>query len=69
MRRLFLLSTLALAGCELDELLNPTPMCPKRIAVDTLGWLVIIKNDVRTDSIPVTGNSREVCTTTRQVAP
>jgi len=53
----------------LGELLNPTPMCPKRIAVDTLGWIVIIKNGVRTDSLPATGNAREVCTTTRQVAP
>jgi len=69
MRGLLLLSVAFLTGCELGELLNPTPMCPKRVAVDTLGWIVIIKNGVRTDSLPATGNAREVCTTTRQVAP
>jgi hypothetical protein len=69
MRRLLLLSCLTLAGCELGELLNPTPMCSKRIAVDTLGWVVIIKNGVRTDSLPATGNAREVCTTTRHTTP
>ena len=69
MRRLALALTLTLAGCELDELLHPTPMCPKRVAVDTLGWIVIIKNGVRTDSLPATGNAREVCTTTRHTTP
>ena len=67
--RVALLLCLTLSGCELDELLNPTPMCPKRIAYDTLGSAVIIRNGVRTDSVPLTGNTREVCTTTRQVAP
>ena len=69
MRRLALLLTLTLAGCELDELLNPTPMCPKRVAVDTLGWIVVTQNGVRTDSVPMTGNAREVCTTTRHTVP
>jgi len=65
--RLVLLLCLTLSGCMLDELLYPTPMCPKRVAVDTLGWVVITQNGVR-DSLPMTGNAREVCTTTRQVA-
>lgn len=52
-------------GCELGELLHPTPMCPKRIAFDTAGYAVIIKNGMRIDSIPITINTREVCTTTR----
>jgi hypothetical protein len=68
MRRLALALTLTLAGCELGELLNPTPMCPKRVAVDTLGWIVITQNGVR-DSLPMTGNAREVCTTTRHTTP
>jgi len=63
--RFALVLCLFVSGCELGELLNPTPMCPKRIAVDTLGWVVITKNGVRTDSLPMTGNAREVCTTTR----
>lgn len=61
--RLVLLFCLALSGCELGELLNPTPMCPTRVAVDTLGWIVLTQNGVRTDSIPMTGNARDVCTT------
>jgi hypothetical protein len=69
MRRLALALTLTLAGCELDELLNPTPMCPKRVAVDTLGWIVVTQNGVRSDSLPMTGNAREVCTTTRHTVP
>ena len=69
MRRLALALTLTLAGCELDELLNPTPMCPKRVAVDTLGWVVVTQNGVRTDSLPMTGNAREVCATTRHTVP
>ena len=66
--RLALALCLTLSGCMLDELLSPTPMCPKRIAVDTVGYAVIIRNGVRIDSLPITGNAREVCTTTRQVA-
>lgn len=62
MRWLTLSLCLTLSGCELDELLNPTPMCAKRVAVDTLGYVVITQNGVR-DSLPMTGNAREVCTT------
>lgn len=57
-----------LSGCMLGELLSPTPPCPKRIAFDTLGWVKLSRNGVAYDSAAVTGNEREVCTTTRYTA-
>ena len=63
MMRLVLALCLTLSGCHLDELLNPTPMCAKRVAVDTLGYLTFVRDGVAFDSIPITGNAREVCTT------
>lgn len=50
-----------LTGCELGELLNPTPMCPKVVAFDTVGWVVVKRNGVPYDSAAMTANPREVC--------
>jgi len=40
----------------------------KRVAVDTLGSIVVTQDGV-SDSLPMTSNAREVCTTTRHTVP
>lgn len=69
MRKVAVMSLLlgAISGCRLDELLWPTPPCPKIVVYDTLGWMKIL-NSNRTvrDSLPVTGNQREVCNPNRR---
>lgn len=68
MRR-FALTAMACAaatGCQLDELLWPTPPCPKMVVYDTVGWVRFLNEDrtVR-DSLPMTANVREVCNPNR----